>query len=131
MTLKRQSIAVVGAIVGANLIGIVTYPQAANSNGLCDGFSRLWQGSDYRPVNQSHEPRTDIPYWQNNPWAETAAKPAPASTHTAPSAPTRTQSRPPTAGAPAPISGSSLLGTESQESYQLRRRAIAVQMEDR
>lgn len=45
MTFKRQAIAIAGAIVGANIVGIAIYAKAANSSGLCDGFTQLWQGT--------------------------------------------------------------------------------------
>lgn len=48
--LKRETIALAGAIVGVNLIGIMTYAKAANSNNLCDGFASMWQGTATRPA---------------------------------------------------------------------------------
>jgi hypothetical protein len=59
MTFKRETIAIAGAIVGANLIGILTYSKAANSSGLCDNFSQMWSGVS-KPLSLPEGSRSDI-----------------------------------------------------------------------
>jgi len=153
MTFKRETIAIAGAIVGANLIGILTYSKAANSSGLCDNFSQMWSGVSKpaepargEPIGHYFDVRTkrDEPYYREG---EAPAKPPisqndqdtgrvqappqhrPLTTPYPPQPSTGTQALPPPPGAFTPISYSTLLGGESDSSYQSRRRAIASQME--
>lgn len=68
MTLKRETIVLASAIVGANLIGILTYSQTAKSS-VCDDLTNMWNGStqsyNRQPVDGYYDVRTkkDVPIY--------------------------------------------------------------------